>query len=89
MKKINWKLRFSNPMFIGQLVLSIVLPILSYVGLTVQDLTTWTKLFEVIVQAISNPYCLLLVVVSVYNTIVDPTTKGLSDSEHALNKTEL
>lgn len=89
MKKINWKLRFSNPMFIGQLVLSIVLPILSYVGLTVQDLTTWTKLFEVIVQAISNPYCLLLVVVSVYNTIVDPTTKGLGDSEHALNKTEL
>lgn len=89
MKKINWKLRFSNPMFIGQLVLSIVLPILSYVGLTVQDLTTWTKLFEVIVQAISNPYCLLLVVVSVYNTIVDPTTKGLCDSEHALNKTEL
>lgn len=89
MKKINWKLRFSNPMFIGQLVLSIVLPILSYVGLTVQDLTTWTKLFEVIIQAISNPYCLLLVVVSVYNTIVDPTTKGLADSEHALNKTEL
>ena len=89
MKKINWKLRFSNPMFIGQLVLSIVLPILSYVGLTVQDLTTWAKLFEVIVQAIPNPYCLLLVVVSVYNTIVDPTTKGLSDSEHALNKTEL
>lgn len=89
MKKINWKLRFSNPMFIGQLILSIVLPILSYVGLTVQDLTTWVKLFEVIVQAISNPYCLLLVVVSVYNTIVDPTTKGLGDSEHALNKTEL
>lgn len=89
MKKINWKLRFSNPMFIGQLILSIVLPILSYVGLTVQDLTTWTKLFEVIVQAISNPYCLTLVVISVYNTIVDPTTKGIADSEHALNKTEL
>lgn len=89
MKKINWKLRFSNSMFIGQLILSIVLPILSYVGLTVQDLTTWTKLFEVIVQAISNPYCLTLVVISVYNTIVDPTTKGIADSEHALNKTEL
>ena len=89
MKNINWKLRFSNPMFIAQLVLSILIPILSYIGLTVEDLTTWGKLFEVLVQAVSNPYCLALVLVSVYNTIVDPTTKGIKDSDHALNKTEL
>ena len=89
MKKINWKLSFSNPMFIAQLVLSVLVPILSYIGLTVEDLTTWGKLFEVLVQAVSNPYCLALVLISVYNTIVDPTTKGIGDSEHALNKTEL
>lgn len=38
--KLNLKVRFRNPVFIAQLVLSIFTPILAYAGLTVQDLTT-------------------------------------------------
>lgn len=82
--KINLKVRFKNPMFYVQLVLSVLTPILTYLGLTATDLTTWAKLADVLVQAVSNPYVLSLVIVSVYNALVDPTTKGFGDSENAL-----
>lgn len=82
--KINWKVRFSNPVFIAQLVLAVFIPILAYMGLTAQDLTTWGMLFSLLFEAVSNPYVLVLVVVSVYNSITDPTVSGLSDSKQAL-----
>lgn len=82
--KINLKVRFKNPMFYAQLVLSILTPILTYMELTATDLTTWSMLADVILKAISNPYVLALVFVSVYNALVDPTTKGFGDSENAL-----
>lgn len=82
--KINLKVRFNNPMFWIQLVLSVMTPILSYMGLTNADLTTWSKLGDVLYQAVSNPYVLSLVAVSVYNSLLDPTTKGFKDSENAL-----
>ncbi|KPH76065.1 phage holin [Oceanobacillus caeni] len=83
--KINWKVRFKNPNFIAQLVLAIFVPVLAYMGITAQDLTTWNAVGEVLFEAVSNPYVLVLVVVSVYNSITDPTVKGLSDSKQALN----
>ncbi len=82
--KINWRVRFSNPVFIGQLVLATFIPILAYMGLTAEDLTSWTMVGKVLFEAISNPYVLVLVVVSVYNSITDPTVSGLSDSNQAL-----
>ena len=82
--KINLKVRFKNPVFIAQFILAIFTPILAYAGLTAQDLTTWKALFDLIVDAISNPYVLSLVVVSVWNAINDPTTKGIGDSTNAL-----
>ena len=88
MKQINWKVRFNNPLFYAQLILSVLTPILTYLGLTLPDITTWAKLFDVLVQAISNPYVLILVIVSVYNALVDPTTKGFGDSENALTYTK-
>ena len=82
--QINWKVRLNNPHFYAQIVLAILLPILAYMGLTVQDLTTWVELGSVLLNAVSNPYVLGLVVVSVYNAVSDPTTKGVSDSRRAL-----
>lgn len=82
--KINFKVRFKNPIFIAQLVLAIFTPILAYAGLTAQDLTSWKALFELIIGAVSNPYVLGLVVVSVWNALNDPTTSGVSDSLNAL-----
>lgn len=82
--KINWKARFKNPHFIAQLVLSIGAPILAYMGLTAHDLTSWGAVFNLVKEALSNPYVLGLVIVSVYNALLDPTVAGLSDSKRAL-----
>lgn len=81
---INYKVRFKNPVFIAQLILAVLTPILAYAGLTMQDLTTWKALGELLLGAISNPYVLGLVVVSVFNAITDPTTAGIKDSERAM-----
>lgn len=84
--KINLKVRFKNPVFIAQFILAIFTPILAYAGLTAQDLTTWKALLDLIVGAISNPYVLCLVVVSVWNALNDPTTEGiLKDSNAAMS----
>ena len=81
---INYKVRFRNPVFIAQLILAVLTPILAYAGLTMQDLTTWKALGELLIGAISNPYVLGLVVVSVFNAVTDPTTAGIKDSERAM-----
>ena len=86
--KINWKVRIKNPYFWIQIGIAILMPILAYMGLSVEDLTSWGKLGEILLSAISNPYVIGLVAVSVFNAIQDPTTKGLSDSEKAMTYTE-
>ena len=84
--KINWKVRFNkeNIVFISQVIISVVIPILTYFGLQASDLTTWSKVWETFVQAISNPYVVVMAIVSLFNAVTDPTTKGLSDSDTAL-----
>ena len=81
---INLKVRFRNPVFIAQIILAILTPILAYAGLTFQDLTTWPALGELLLGAVKNPYVLSLVVVSLFNAVNDPTTHGIKDSERAM-----
>ena len=81
---MNIKVRVKNPVFWVQILLSILTPILAYAGLTAQDLTTWDKLGEVLIMALSNPYVLGLVALSVWNALNDPTTKGITDSKRAM-----
>lgn len=88
MSKINFRVRFKNPVFIAQLIMSVLMPILTYMGLTVEDMTSWNMLFDALFKALGNPYVLGLVVVSVWNAVNDPTTKGISDSENAIQYTE-
>jgi phi LC3 family holin len=86
--KINWKVRFANPEFIKSLALAVFVPLLAYYGMNWADMTTWAAIGELFVQAIQNPVVVLSVVVSVYNAIIDPTTKGFGDSEQALTYTQ-
>lgn len=81
---INLKVRLRNPVFIAQLILAILTPILAYAGLTFQDLTSWEALANILIGAIRSPYVLGLIAVSVWNALNDPTTKGISDSERAM-----
>ena len=81
---MNLKVRFRNPVFIVQLILAILTPILAYAGLTLQDLTTWGALGNLLLGALSNPYVLGLIAVSVWNALNDPTTAGVTDSAQAM-----
>lgn len=85
---LNWKIRIKNVSFWVSIVIAVVTPILAYMGLTMQDITTWAALGNVLLGAVQNPYVLMLVAVSVYNAVIDPTTTGITDSARALMYTE-
>lgn len=82
--EINWIVRFNNPVWWFQVFLAIFSPLLAYYGLNYNQLTTWDTVFDLLKNALSNPYVLGLIIINVFNTINDPTTKGLSDSVRAL-----
>lgn len=83
---INWKVRFNrkNIVFLAQVVISVCVPVLTYFGLQASDMTTWGAVWNTFVQAISNPYVVIMALVSLFNAVTDPTTKGVSDSKDAL-----
>ena len=82
---INWKVRFKNPVWLAQIVLAIFAPIMAYAGLTAQDITTWGAVLDLLREAVTNPYVLGMVLVSVWNAVNDPTTKGVTDSTLAMS----
>lgn len=86
MKKINLAVRFSknNVTFWIRFAIAIVVPVLSYMGLELTDMTTWGAVLDVIKSALGNPYVLGLAVINIINLLPDPTTQGLWDSEQAL-----
>ena len=86
--KINWKVRFKNPTFWVQVAIAIVVPILAYLGMSWDEMTTWFALGGIFVEAVKNPVIIVSVIVSVWNAINDPTTSGLSDSANALTYTK-
>lgn len=86
--KINWTVRFKNPVFWAELAAAILLPILAHMGMNWEDMTTWAALGNLLLDAVKNPVIVVAVVVSVWNALNDPTTKGISDSKQALTYTE-
>lgn len=82
--KINWKVRFANPTFLGQIAIAVMLPILTHMGMNWEDITTWAAFGNLLLSAVQNPVIVVAVIVSVWNAVNDPTTKGLSDSAQAM-----
>lgn len=80
---MNLKVRVKNWSFWLSVALAVIAPIGAYYGITGADMTTWAAVWDVIKSAVSNPYVLVMVAISVYNTLVDPTTAGISDSARA------
>ena len=88
---INWKVRAKHPTFWLGLIGAVGTPILAYLGITAADLTTWGSVGNAMAAAVTNPYLLGLVVLSVLSflgVVNDPTTKGLGDSARALTYEE-
>lgn len=86
--KINWKVRFKNPYFYAALILAIVAPVGTYFGINAEDLTSWPMVGAVAKQAILNPYVVVTVIVSVATFLIDPTTRGISDSTRVMRYDE-
>lgn len=81
---MNWKIRISNKTFWLALIPAIALVITSVAdvfGYTI-DFTEGTAKLAAVVEAV---FALL----AVLGVVIDPTTKGIGDSEHALQKSEL
>ena len=87
--KINMKVRFTkqNWQFVIRFVLAVFIPVLTYFGLEIKDLTSWSIIGDTLVKALSNPYVVGVMIVNAVNILFDPTTKGLSDSAQALEYT--
>ena len=83
--QINWKVRVKNPAWWVQIVIAAAVAVLSYSGISAEDLTTWGSVWNLIVSAFSNPYVVLLMVISIINITIDPTSSGVSDSAKAMN----
>lgn len=86
--KINWKIRVKNPIFWIQLVLALITPVLVGLGVQWQDMTTWSTLGNALYRAVSNPVIVVSMLASVWSCINDPTTTGLSDNAHAMQRAE-
>ena len=85
--KINWKVRVKSPQFWIGLAGVIASPILAYLGLGFEDLTTWSSIGEVFAAFVGNPYLIgtvVMAVLSFIGVLTDPTTKGIKDSAQAL-----
>lgn len=82
--KINWKVRFRNPVWWAEVAAAVILPMLAAIGLSWEDVTSWAALWNVIKTAFANPVTVAAVLVSVWNTVTDPTTAGICDSDRAL-----
>lgn len=86
--KINWTVRIKNPVWWFQVVMAVVLPILTYYGLSGTDITSWALLGRTLLDAIGNPYVVITALVALWNAVTDPTTAGIGDSVNALTYTE-
>lgn len=86
--KINWRVRIRNPVWWCQVILAVAVTVLSYFGYTFDSMTSWETVWQTLIQAVNNPYVIGITVISVINTLNDPTTKGISDSEDALKYTK-
>ncbi len=85
---INWKVRFKNPMFWVGIIVAVVATVLTQLGMSLEQVTSWATLGQALLDAVSNPVVVVAVITAAYNAIVDPTTAGLSDSKNALTYTK-
>lgn len=79
---LDFKSRIKNPIFWVNIILSIGAPILAYYGISPKDVTSWSGLFDIIKNSLSNPYVVVMIVIAVWNTIINPVTKGVFDPKN-------
>lgn len=86
---INLTARFNkkNLQFISRFALAVFVPVLAYFGLSFEQLNSWPVVWDVFVQAISNPYVVILTIVNGINVVFDSTHSQLRDTDLVLERT--
>ena len=79
--KINIPVRMKNPWF----WVSLLGVILTAMGVSPEMFTSWGSVIQAIRDLIGNPYMLGCVAMAVLGVFIDPTTKGVGDSELAMS----
>ena len=77
MKKINWKVRLKNPIFWATFGASLVAFV--YTVLSLFDITPAFSQ-DIVIKAITT----LISALTTIGVLVDPTTKGIKDSDQAM-----
>lgn len=81
--KINFIVRAKNPWF----WVGLVGTILTAMGVSPEMFTSWSAVWEAVVNLFRNPFMLVSVVLAVLGVFVDPTTAGVGDSTRAMTYT--
>ena len=79
--KINWKVRLKNPAFWITVIPALITVI--YAVLALFDVIP-----NVAEETLTNGFMAVMSVLATLGIIVDPTTKGLNDSDRAMNYEE-
>lgn len=82
---MNLKVRLNNPTAIAQMVVAVFLPVLIYLGIDWQSLNKWGSVGHALLDIISNPVAVVLIIVNLYTAMIDGTSTGLSDSAQAMS----
>ena len=78
--KLNLKVRIKNPWF----WVGIAGVILSAMGVSPEDLTSWKAVLNMLVEFINNPFMIGTVGMALVGVFFDPTTSGFGDSAQAM-----
>ena len=79
---INWKIRLKNKQFWLSITAALLVLSNQVSSLFGYDITVYNDQITYIIETV-------LSVLAIMGVVVDPTTKGISDSEQALEYTEL
>lgn len=78
--KINFPVRFKNPYF----WVTLIATVLATLGVSADMFTSWSLVWQSIVDLVNNPFQLGCVIVAIIGVFNDPTTYGIGDSSKAL-----
>lgn len=77
---MNWKIRFKNPVFLSSLLAFIVSTVYQALGMfDIAPAVTESDVMQVVAAALQ--------VLTLVGVLADPTTKGLGDSQRAMQYT--
>jgi len=84
--KINWSVRLKNPQFWIAIGIAFFTNLFAMSGITFEEVTSWSTLGNLILDALKNPYTFINLGAFIYVAVIDFTTKGIGDSDLVMSR---